>query len=81
MIDGLIQKVVKKFVIGKINDLLKKYKDDIATVRTILARWIIRTQKILDCLKSLSKKIEDNELDENELKETADEVAQLIKEW
>lgn len=81
MVDALIKKVVKKFVIGKINDLLQKYKDDVATVREVLSRWIGRTQKILDCLKSLSKKIEDNELDENEAKETADEVAQLIKEW
>lgn len=81
MFDALIKKVVKKFVIGKINDLLKKYKDDIATVREILARWIGRTQKILDCLKSLSKKIEDNELDENELKETTEEIIVVVKEW
>lgn len=81
MFDALIQKVVKKFVIGKINDLLKKYKDDVATVRTILARWISRTQKILDCLVSLSKKIEDNELDENELKESTEEIIVVVKEW
>ena len=81
MFDALIKKVVKKFVIGKINDLLKKYKDDVATVREILSRWIGRTQKILDCLKSLSKKIEDNELDENELKETTEEIIVVVKEW
>ena len=80
MFDALIKKVVKKFVIGKINDLLKKYKDDVATVREILSRWIGRTQKILDCLKSLSKKIEDNELDENELKETTEEIIVVVKE-
>ena len=81
MVDALIKKVVKKFVIGKINDLLKKYREDIATVREVLSRWIGRTQKILDCLKSLSKKIEDNELDEKELKESTEEITVLVKEW
>lgn len=81
MIDALIQKVVKKFVIGKVNDLLKKYKGDIDTVRAVLVTWIARLKKVLSCFESLLDKIEDNELDENEAKETADEVAQLIKEW
>lgn len=81
MIDALIQKVVKKFVIGKINDLLKKYKGDVDTVRAVLVTWVARLEKVLSCFKSVLAKIEDNELDENEAKETADEVAQLIKEW
>lgn len=81
MIDALIQKVVKKFVIGKVNDLLKKYKGDIDTVRAVLVTWVARLKKVLSCFESLLDKIEDNELDENEAKETADEVAQLIKEW
>ena len=81
MIDALIKKVVKKFVIGKINDLLQKYKEDVATVRTVLTRWISRTQKILDCLMSLSKKLDDNELSEDELKETTEEIIVVVKEW
>ena len=81
MVDALIKKVVKKFVIGKINDLLKKYKGDIDTVRAVLVTWVARLKKILNCFESLLAKIEDNELSENEAKETADEVAQLIKEW
>lgn len=73
--------IVKKFVIGKVNDLLKKYKGDVDTVRAVLVTWVSRLKKILNCFESLLDKIEDNELDENEAKETADEVAQLIKEW
>lgn len=81
MFDGLINKVVKKFVIGKINGLLQKYKGGIDTVRAVLVTWVARLKKILNCFESLLAKIEDNELSENEAKETADEVAQLIKEW
>ena len=81
MFDGLINKVVKKFVIGKINGLLQKYKGGIDTVRAVLVTWVARLKKILNCFESLLAKIEDNELSENEAKETADEVARLIKEW
>lgn len=73
--------IVKKYVIRKINGLLAKYKDDIGTVRVVLNTWVGRLKKILNCFESLLAKIEDNELSENEAKETADEVAQLIKEW
>lgn len=73
--------IVKKFVIGKVNDLLKKYKGDIDTVRAVLVTWVARLKKILNCFESLLDKIEDNELDEKELKDTADEVSALIKEW
>ena len=81
MFDALMKKVVKKFVIGKINDLLQKYKGNVDTVRAVLVTWIARLEKVLSCFKFFLAKIEDNELDENEAKETADEVAQLIKEW
>ena len=81
MFDGLIQKVVKKFVIGKINDLLKKYKGDVDTVRAVLVTWIARLEKVLSCFKSVLAKIEDNELDENELKETTEEIIVVVKEW
>ena len=77
----MVNWIVKKFVIGKVNDLLKKYKGDVDTVRAVLVTWVARLKKILNCFESLLDKIEDNELDENEVKETADEVAQLIKEW
>lgn len=73
--------IVKRVVIGKVNDLLKKYKGDVEKIRETLTKWTERIEKVLSCFKSVLAKIEDNELDEKELKDTADEVSALIKEW
>ena len=73
--------LIKRVVIGKINDLLKAYKGDVDSVRSVLTKWTERIEKVLSCFKSILAKIEDNELDADELKETADEVTALIREW
>ena len=77
----MIDWIIKKVLIGKVNDLLKKYKGDVDSVRSVLTKWTERIEKVLSCFKSILAKIEDNELDADELKETADEVSALIKEW
>ena len=81
MIDSLINKVVKKFVIGKVNGLLSQYKNDVDKVRSVLTKWIGRLKKVLSYFESLLAKIEDNELSETELKDSVEEITVLIKEW
>ena len=73
--------IVKRVVISKVNGLLKKFKGDVEKIRETLTKWIERMEKVLSCFKSVLAKIEDNELDEKECKDTADEVSALIREW
>lgn len=73
--------IVKKVIVKKINDLLKQYKDNVDKVRATLNLWIERIKNVLACFESLLAKIDDNELDAEELKQTTDEVSKLVKEW
>lgn len=73
--------IVKKVVCGKINDLLKRHEGGAAQTRETLKTWTERTKKTLACFESLLAKLDDNELDSDELKAAADEVTALIKGW
>lgn len=77
MIDWLI----KKCVVGKLNKLLEKNKGNVEKIRSTLLVWISRIENITGCLKSLLAKLEDNKIDSDEVKQTTDEVKKLVGEW
>lgn len=77
MIDWLIKKVI----VGKVNGLLKDYQGKVDKVKTILKRWIARLQKILDCCEKLLAKIDDGEISAEEVNEAAEDITQVVKEW
>lgn len=60
--------IVKKVIVGKVNDLLKQYKSNVDKLRSTLSVWIWRIEKVLACFKSMLAKLDDNELDADELK-------------
>lgn len=77
----MIDWLVKKVICGKVNDLLKKYKGNVAKFRETLKAWLWRIQKVTACLEGLLAKLDDNELTSDEVKQAGEEVTQLIKEW
>lgn len=77
----MLRWIAKKFIIGRINDLLEEYKDNIGKVKSTLLLWTERLEKVLACLKKALTKLDDNKLDEDELKEAVDDVTSLVKEW
>ena len=77
----MIEWIIKKVVVGKVNSLLKDNKDNIDKVREVLKVWVSRIKKILDCLESAITKLDDNEISAEELKSTSDEITAVIKEW
>lgn len=72
---------VKKVVCGKVNDLLAQYKDDVESVKSTINVWIVRIKAILQCLENMLKKLDDNELSPDEVKDINEEIKTLIKEW
>ena len=72
---------VKKVVCGKVNDLLDEYKDNVSKVKETLQKWISRIDKILFALRGLLSKLEDNQIDSDEIDQTVAEIEQVIKEW
>jgi ribosome-binding protein aMBF1 (putative translation factor) len=77
----MIEWVVKKVILSKVNSLLKTYAKNVDKARETLKLWTSRLQKILKCFESMLKKLDDGELSEQELKEASDEVMKLIKEF
>ena len=73
--------IVKKVVCGKVNDLLDEYKYNVSKVKETLQKWISRIDKILFALRSLLSKLEDNQIDSDEIDQTVAEIEQVIKEW
>lgn len=77
----MIEWIVKKVILSKVNGLLKTYSQNVDKVRDMLKLWTTRLQKTLSCFESILKKLDDGELSEQELKEASDEVMTLIKEF
>lgn len=77
----MIQWIVKKVVISKVNDLLKTYKKNVDKAKEMLKTWIARLQKVLACLEKMLAKLDDNIIDAAEIKEASEDVAKVIKEW
>lgn len=73
--------IVQKVIVGKINDLLDQYKDNVSKVRESLKVWIARLDKILFAFRSLLDKLEDNKIDADEIDQTVAEVEEVIKSW
>lgn len=73
--------ILKSFILKRLNKLLNEYKDNVGKARNTVNVWTTRAKSITSCLESLSKKLEDNKLTDDELKEAIDELTSLVKEW
>jgi hypothetical protein len=77
----MIKWIVKKYAIGLINNLLEDYHDDVDKVKDLLNLWIARVDKILYTLRSMLSKLDDNQLSDDEVEKTIDELTTAIKQW
>lgn len=73
--------ILKKFILKRLNKLLDEYKDNVGKARDTVEVWTTRAKRVTTCLESLSKKLEDNELSDDELEEAIEELTSLVKGW
>ena len=73
--------IVKKVIVGKVNGLLMAYEKDVGKARETLKTWTGRIKKILAFLEGALAKLDDNQLTAEELRETGDDLAKVVKEW
>ena len=52
--------MLRKFILKKINQILKEKKTSVESCKKTVDLWQSRTQLILDSVKSLSQKLDDN---------------------
>lgn len=77
----LILYIAKKYIIKALNDLLFKNKGRVISVANTIDIWVDRLGRIMMALKSLNAKFADGEITKDELKESTDEFARLVKEF
>lgn len=77
----MFQWLVKKVIIGKVNDLLEVNQDNVTKVKNIIDTWVGRLQKILECLKNILSTLDDNKLDSEEIDDSVAEIQKVVKQW
>ena len=73
--------LLKSFILKKLNKLLDEYKSSVTKARDNVDLWTTRAKRVTACLESLSKKLEDNKLSDDELEEAIEELTSLVKGW
>ena len=77
----MIKYFAKKYVISLVNDLLNDYKDNIEKAKLTLELWVKRIDKILNTLRSMLNKLDDNKITDEEVEQVTNEITSTIKEW
>lgn len=73
--------LLTKWAINKLNKVLATYKDNVQLAMETIVIWIERLQKIIDNLKALCSRLQDNELTEEEIKDTVEDIKNTINEF
>ena len=73
--------IAKRFLLGLVNEVLAKYKDDTAKCKAIVETWTLRLQKLLLVFNGFLAKLDDGRLDDVEVDDTIDKITDVVKEW
>jgi len=77
----MIKWAIKRYVVGKVNDVLEKHKGDVDQTKDTLQLWVSRLEKILSCFRSTLAKLDDGKIDSDEIDQTISEVEEVVKSW
>ena len=81
MIKSLVISLAKKYIIGSINDLLNKNKDNIKVIIDKIQLWIDRLNKITGGLKNILNRVYDGIIDDKDVMNSKKDIETIIKEW
>ena len=73
--------LLRKTLLKAANKLLDDYKSDVDTARNKVQVWLGRAEAITKFLKSMSEKLADANLTEEELKAAVDELKYIVENW
>ena len=72
---------LKRFIISKINAFLGNYKDDVQKTRQNVDNIIKKIDTFRNIITSLSEKLDDNNLSEEEIDDIMKQIDDVIKNW
>ena len=81
MIKSLVISLAKKYIIGSINDLLNKNKDNIKVIIDKIQLWIDRLEKIIGGFKNILNRVSDGIIDDKDVMDSKKDIETIIKEW
>lgn len=77
----MIKWAIKKYVCSKVNGILDVNQDNATKIKNMLDTWIGRLARILNCLKNILAKLDDNKLDAQEIDDSVAEIEKVVKQW
>jgi len=76
-----MKKIITWWLCRQVNDLLEVNQTNVVKVKNTIDTWVGRLQKILDCLKNILSKLDDNKLDSEEIDDSVAEIQKVVKSW
>lgn len=73
--------LLRKFILKQMNKLLDDYKDNIGNAKEKVWVWMKRADAINKFMQGLYEKLSDNNLTEDELKATLEELKLMVSKW
>ena len=77
----MVKWIIKKYLVSYVNDILEVNQENIVNIKNVIDTWIGRLQKILECLKTILSKLDDNKLESSEIDESVEAIEKTIKAW
>lgn len=76
-----MKKIIKWWLCRQVNDILEVNQGNVTKTKNTIDTWIGRLQRILDCLKSILAKLDDNKLDSQEIDDSVADIEKVVKQW
>ena len=73
--------ILRKFILGKINDVLKARAEDVEKASAAVTLWTGRAKAVCQALESLSAKVADGKVTQEEAEQAAAELRALVESW
>ena len=81
MLQSLVIRLAKKYVISAINEILDKNKENVGKICEKISYWTTKLTIIIELLKKISARCSDGKLDDEEVKQTVVELEKIIQEF
>lgn len=76
-----MKKIIKWWICRQVNEILEVNSTNVTKTKNTLDTWIGRLSRILDCLKSILAKLDDNKLDSQEIDDSVADIEKVVKQW
>ena len=81
MLQSLVIRLAKKYVISAINDILEKNKENVGKICEKINYWTTKLTIMIELLKKISSRCSDGKIDDDDVQQTVVELENIIKDF